>query len=138
MAAAKKKPFLADPKFLKYKGFQVCDEADHGIQLWYLPFDETVQPPKFKECAKHPHIEEKGYVLYYTSQCPFNAKYVPVIEGIAKEKSIPFTAIHLQSKEEAQNAPTPITTYALFFDGEYITNEQMNDKRFLKLIGSKL
>ena len=39
------------------------------------------------------------------------------------------------SKEEAQNAPTPITTYAVFHDGEYVTNEQMNDKRFLKLIG---
>ncbi|MGN0400968.1 MAG: YoaP domain-containing protein, partial [Acetatifactor sp.] len=25
-------------------------------------------------------------------------------------------------------------TYALFCDGEYVTNEQMNDKRFLKLI----
>ena len=36
LAAAKKKPFLADPKFLKYKGFEVGDEADNGIQLWYL------------------------------------------------------------------------------------------------------
>lgn len=134
LAAAKKKPFLADPKFLKYKGFEVCDEADNGIQLWYLPFEENNEPPKFKECAKHPHIEEKGYVLYYTNQCPFNAKYVPVIEGIAKEKNIQFKAIHLQSKEEAQNAPTPITNYALFHNGEYLTNEQMNDKRFLKLL----
>ena len=91
-------------------------------------------PPKFKECAKHPHVEEKGYVLFYTSQCPFNAKYVPVIKEIAKEKSVPFKVIHLQSKEDAQNAPTPITTYALFFDGNYVTNEQMNDKRFLKLL----
>ena len=60
LAAAKKKPFLADPKFLKYKGFTVADEA--------------------------------------------------------------------------QNAPTPVTNYALFYDGEYITNEQMNDKKFLKLV----
>ena len=41
LAAAKKKPFLADPKFLKYKGFRVCDKADNGIQLWYLPFDNV-------------------------------------------------------------------------------------------------
>ena len=38
LSATKKKPFLADPKFLKYKEFTVCDEADNGIQLWYLPF----------------------------------------------------------------------------------------------------
>ena len=75
-----------------------------------------------------------GYVLYYTSQCPFNAKYVPIVEKIAQERQVPLKVIHLQSKEEAQNAPTPITTYALFLDGTYITNEPMNDKRFLKLL----
>ncbi len=134
LAAAKKKPFLADPKFLKYKGFTVCDEADNGIQLWYLPFEKDADKPQFKECARHPHIDGKGYVLYYTSQCPFNAKYVPVLEHTAKENDIPFHAIHIDSREKAQNAPTPITNYALFHDGEYITNEQMNDKRFLKLV----
>lgn len=97
-------------------------------------FTEKSSLPKFKECAKKPHIDRKGYVLYYTNQCPFNAKYVPVIERITKEKEVEFKAIHLQSKDDAQNAPTPITIYALFLDGNYITNEQMNDKRFLKLL----
>ena len=135
LAAAKKKPFLADPKFLKYKGFRVCDEAENGIQLWCLPFDEDAALPKLKECAKKPHIDESGYVLYYTNQCPFNAKYVPVLEELAKEQNVEFKAIHIESKEMAQSAPTPITTYALFCDGEYLTNEQMNDKKFLKLLG---
>ena len=134
LSAAKKKPFLADPKFLKYKGFTVCDEADNGIQLWYLPFSLDVAKPEFKECAKHPHIEQTGYVLYYTNQCPFNAKYVPVLLEVAKEREVPFQATRLKTKEEAQNAPTPVTTYALFYNGEYVTNEQMNDKRFIKLL----
>lgn len=73
-----------------------------------------------------------GYVLYYTSQCPFNAKYVPLLEKLAKEKGVQFQTIHLQSKEQAQNAPTPTTTYALFYNGEYLTHEQMNEKKFLK------
>ena len=134
LSAAKKKPFLADPKFLIYKGFIVGDEADNGIRLMYLPFDKKADVPQFKECAKHPHVKEKGYVLYYTSQCPFNAKYVPVLEQTAKENDILFKAIHIDSRKKAQNAPTPITNYALFHDGEYVTNEQMNDKKFLKLI----
>ena len=136
LAAAKKKPFLADPKFLKYKGFAVADEADNGIQLWYLPFEEGAQAPKFKEFARHPHIDEGGYVLYYTNQCPFNAKYVPILEETAANNGIPFKAIKLDSREAAQGAPTPVTNYALFHDGEYITNEQMNDKKFLKLINA--
>lgn len=134
LSSAKKKPFLADPKFLAYKGFSVCDESDNGIQLWYLPFEEGVEKPQFKSCAKHPHIEESGYVLYYTSQCPFNAKYIPILEKTANENGIAFHAIPLTSREDAQNAPTPITTYALFHDGEYLTNEELNDKKFLKLV----
>ena len=135
LCAAKKKPFLADPKFLKYKGFSVADEADNGIQLWYLPLDKDAAVPRFKECARHPHIDDRGYVLYYTHQCPFNAKYVPVLEETAAKLGVPFKAIRIDSREAAQNAPSPVTNYALFHDGEYITNEQMNDKRFLKLIG---
>ena len=113
------------------------EKALSCIQLWYLPFKKETEPPRFKECARHPHIEEKGYVLYYTSQCPFNAKYVPIVEQTARDHGIPFKAIHIQTKAEAQNAPTPVTTYALFYNGEYLTNEQMNDKRFLKLVSEQ-
>jgi len=56
------------------------------------------------------------------------------MEYIPAEKGIPFKAIRLQTKQEAQSAPTPVTTYALFYDGEYVTNEQMNEKKFLKLL----
>ena len=133
LSASRKKPFLADPKYLKYKGFELCDEADNGIQLWYLPFSADAEPPRFRECARHPRSDGDGYVLYYTDQCPFNAKYVPIVERTAREQNIPFRAIHLQSKEEARSAPTPITTYALFHDGQYLTNEQMNDTKFRKL-----
>ena len=133
LSTAKKKPFLADPKYLAHKGFSVSDEADNGIQLWYLPFTPDAETPRFKECARHPHVSGSGYVLFYTSQCPFNAKYVPIVEETAKEHHIEFKAIHIENREAAQSAPTPITTYALFYNGEYLTNEQMNAAKFLKL-----
>ena len=110
LAAARKKPFLADSKFLKYKGFKACDEADNGIQLWYLPFEEKTEPPVFKECAKHHQINESGYVLYYTNQCPFNAKYVPILEETAQKNGIPLKAVKIENRKDAQNVPTPITT----------------------------
>lgn len=135
LTSGKKKPFLADPKYLKHKGFDICDEAAGGIQLAYLPFGADAPKPAFKECAKHPKIDEKGYVLFYTDQCPFNAKYVPIVEQTARDHGISFKAVHIESKEQAQKAPAPTTTYALFCDGEFLTNEQMNDKRFLKLAG---
>ena len=133
LSSAKKKPFLADPKYLAHKGFSVCDEADNGIQLWYLPFSPDAPKPRFKDCARHPRTDEKGFVLYYTNQCPFNGKYVPIVEKTAADNGITFRAIRLSTREEARNAPTPVTTYALFRDGEYLTNEQMNDAKFLKI-----
>lgn len=134
LSSTKKKPFLSDPKYLSKKGFRVADESDCGINLMYLPFDENNPIPKFKTQAKNPHIEEKGFVLYYTNQCPFNAKYVPILEKIAQKNNIDFKTVHIHSKQQAQQAPTPCTTYALFYDGKWITNEQQNEKKFLKLI----
>lgn len=137
LSSAKKKPFLADPKYLLYKGFQVADTSDCGINLMYLSFEKDGQIPRFTDSAKHPHIDEAGYVLYYTNQCPFNGKYVPIVEQTAKENGITFKAIKIESKEQAQSAPSPCTTYALFKDGEFLTNEQQNDQRFLKLVQKK-
>lgn len=134
LSSAKKRAFLADPKFLEYKGFTVSDESDNGIQLWFLPFEKDAEQPRFKECAKHPGTEEKGYVLYYTNQCPFPAKYVPIIEKIAQEKGVPFHSIHIEDRETAQNVPTPVTNYALFLDGKYVSNEILSEKKFLKMI----
>ncbi len=134
LSSAKKRAFLADPKFLEYKGFSVSDESDNGIQLWFLPFEKNAEQPRFKECAKHPGTEEKGYVLYYTNQCPFPAKYVPLIEKIAQEKEVPFHSIHIEDRETAQNVPTPVTNYALFLDGKYVSNEILSEKKFLKMI----
>lgn len=134
LSSTKKRAFLADPGFLQYKGFSVGDESDNGVQLWFLPFGEDAEPPRFKECAKHPATKEKGYVLYYTNQCPFTAKYVPLIEKTAQEKDVKFHAIHLADRDAAQNAPTPVTNYALFYDGKYISNEILSEKKFLKMI----
>lgn len=60
LSSAKKKPFLADPKFLKYKGFSVCDEADNGVQLWYLPFTDDTNPPRFRELRQAPAHRRAG------------------------------------------------------------------------------
>ncbi len=133
LSSDKKRPFLSDPKHLAYKGFQIADTSDIGMHLLYLPFDVSAPVPQFKEHAKHPQIKEKGFVLYYTHQCPYNAKYAPLIAQIALQNSIPFKLVHIQTKEQAQALPCPCTSYALFYDGKFITNEVLSEKKFLQL-----
>lgn len=134
ISSPKKMPFLSDPKYLAYKGFLVADTAEPNFTLMYLPFEENAPVPKFREQAKRPHISENGFVLYYTNGCPFTAKYVPVIEACAEQNGIPFKSIHIESREAAQNAPAAWTNYALFYNGEYVTNEILSEKKFLALV----
>lgn len=122
-AEGRKREFLADPKFLSYKGFEVTDISDCGINLMALPFEENAELPKFKECAKHPAVDEDGFVLYYTDQCPFTCYWVPRVRQTAEEHNIPFKTIHITDKETAQRTPAPVTTYALFRDGKFLTQK---------------
>ena len=137
LSSKKKMPFLSDPQYLKYKGFSVADTAEPYYELMYMPFDTNARKPSFKASVKTPKCSEPGFVLYYAYQCPFTAKYVPLIEDIAKKKSIPFQAIRFETTADAQNAPAPFTSYSLFYDGDFVTNEILSDKKFEKLLIEK-
>ncbi len=135
VSSNKKMPYLSDPKFLKHKGFKVCDSAKPYYELLCLSFDEGNVLPRFKACAKEGTIEDKtGVVLFYTHQCPFTEKYSALIEKVAQERGIKFKRIKYNSMEEAQNAKVPWTTYNLFINGEFITHEILTEDKFIKLI----
>ncbi len=134
-SAGRKKEFLADPKYLAYKGFAVADTTDAGIDLMYLPLDGSASVPKFKPCAKKLQVEEPGFVLYYTDQCPFTYYWVARVQAVAAEHHIPLKVVHLTDRAAAQNVPAPVSTYALFRDGKFVTHAVQSDKKFLALAG---
>ncbi|MDO5132048.1 MAG: YoaP domain-containing protein [Eubacteriales bacterium] len=138
LSSAKKKGFLADPKFLRYKGFQVADESDTGILLFYLPFADGAKKPCFRDCAKHPHVAGSGFVLYYSDQCPFTYYWVPRLAAAAEEHNVPLKVIYIDSREAARNMPSPVTNFSLFRDGKFITHEIQSEKKFLALAGIRL
>lgn len=73
----------------------------------------------------------------HTSQCPFTAKYVPLLEEMAEKRGVDLHVVHIQSREGAQNAPSPFTTYSLFYDGGFVTHEILSEKKFEKILVSK-
>lgn len=133
LSSPKKMPFLSDPNYLAHKGFQVADRADPSFTLLCLPLDEHAPVPKFKASARRPHTDKQGFVVYYTHGCPFTAKYVPLVEQAAKDNGIPFESVLLDSTEKAQNAPMAWTNYAVFYNGQYVSNEILNERKFLDL-----
>lgn len=135
LSSARKKGFLADPKYLRHKGFRPADESDTGIQLWYLPFREEEAPPRFRDCARHPRVEESGFVLYYSDQCPYTYYWVPRLEAAARKHGVPLRVIPIDSVEAARQAPSPVTNFSLFRDGRFLTHEILSEKKFLALAG---
>lgn len=136
LSSKKKMGYLSDPKYMRYKGFETVDIASPYFELLYLPFDKDAQKPCFKSSVKetmHSDIEN-GFTLYYTSQCPFTAKYVPLLLDMLKKRDIAFQEVHICTREQAQNAPVPFTTFSLFYNGEFITHEILSEKKFEKIL----
>ena len=135
VSSEKKKEFFSDPRYLAHKGFSVADTAENGITLMYLPLDPDAKPPRFRECARHPKMEEAGFLIYYTDQCPFAYYWVPRVEEAAREHGVDLKVIHVTDRETAQNLPAPVSTFALFRDGKFVTPVIQTDKKFLSLAG---
>lgn len=134
LSSPKKLPFLSDPKYLKYKGFQICDKAKPNYELLYLPLTRDSIVPGFKPCCKEGTITEAGYVLYYSDQCPYAEKYAGLVADAAEEQGEAVHLIKYTTGEDARNAPSPFTTYTLFHNGEFVTNEILSVSKFIKLL----
>ena len=135
LSSKKKMGFLADPKYLKYKGFELADTAEPYFELWYMPFSADAKKPCFNDCSKKSTAElPSGFTLYYTSQCPFTAKYVPLLETAARDSGVDFNTVHITSCEQAKNTPCPFTTFALYYDGKFITHEILSVNKFMNIL----
>ena len=137
LSSKKKMGFLSDPKYMGYKVFQTADTAEPYFELMYLPFEEDAPLPRFRDSVGRYEDMPEGFVLYYTNQCPFTAKYVPILKEMAKVRNAVFQSVHIQTRENAQNAPSPFTTFSLFYDGQLVTHEILSEKKFDKILADK-
>ena len=137
LSSKKKMGFLSDPKYMGYKGFQTSDKAEPYFELMVLPFEEEASLPCFRDSVRRHEDMPEGFVLYYTNQCPFTAKYVPILENMAKTRGAAFRSVHIQTREDAQASPSPFTTFSLFYDGQLVTHEILSEKKFDKILASK-
>lgn len=140
LSSEKKMGFLADQKYLRHKGFLPADFAPPYFELMYLPFEPGAEKPAFAPRVREAvHADmPRGFSLYYTSQCPFTAKYVPLLEQAARDQNVPLQAVHITTKEQAQGAPCPFTTFSLYEDGAFVTHEILSVPKFEKIIDERV
>ena len=76
-------------------------------------------------------------MLYYSDQCSYTYYWVPRLAEAAKAHGVPLRIVHIDSREAAQNVPSPVTNFAIFQDGRFLTHEIQSEKKFLALAGIK-
>lgn len=134
LSGNKKQPFLSDPGFYKHKGFVEADTAPPHYVLLALPFKEGAPLPKFNNTVKQPQVSDNGFVVYYTNHCPHTSKFVPLLQEVAQNRGLPFTAVEITTTKQAQSAPNPFTAYAMFYNGQFVANEIFSEPKMNKFI----
>lgn len=131
----KKKPFLSDKAFYLKHGYQVVDTTPPYFELLVKKLDEKAENPKFAESVKTDLSEQlQGIDIFYTAQCPFTVPYTEMLIPIILESSVPIRMHQIKTKEEAQNHFCPATTYSVFINGRFYTQEILTPKKLEALI----
>ena len=136
ISSDKKRPFMTDPKFLKYHGFEVIDEAPPFFKLWGLKTNSKASFPKIKKTAKQGvSPDKKGITAYYSNTCPFTDYYInQALKDYAKSKNVPLTINHIKSKKDGHQMPIPWVISSIFYKGELVTLEIKPNRHLDKLI----
>ncbi|MCK5831206.1 MAG: YoaP domain-containing protein [Methylococcales bacterium] len=136
ISSDKKRPFMSDPKFLKYQGFEVIDEAPPFFNLWGIKINPDSDYPKILSTAKIGACpDKKGITAYYSNSCPFTEYYTNnSLREYAKNKNIPLTIKHIKNKKDGHNMPIPWVINSIFYKGELVTLEIKVDRHLDKLI----
>ena len=138
VVGTKKNHFMSDTKWLLQHGFKEIEKLPNGFSLLVMSFHENSAVPYFNDCVKSGECPDKlGIVAYYSNRCPYTDYYVNgVLRVLAQEINIPLKVIKLETREQAQNSPTPATIFSLFYNGKFVTTDLSicTESKFTKLL----
>lgn len=136
ISSDKKRPFMTDPKFLKYQGFEIIDEAPPYFKLWGLKTNKKAEFPKILETAKLGTCPDKnGIAAYYSNTCPFTDFYTnQLLREYAKKKNVPLTINHIKNRNDGRKMPIPWIINSVFYKGKLVTLEMKVERHLDKLI----
>ena len=136
ISSDKKRPFMTDPKFLHYHGFEIIDEAPPFFKLWGFKTNPKVQFPRIMDSARSGKCpDNKGITAYYSNTCPFTEYYTnQALRKYAKSKGQRITIHKIKSQDEGRSMPIPWIINSVFYNGELVTLEMKADRHLDKII----
>lgn len=133
LSSKKKKPYLAEKKFMLKYGFEVVDNTSDEYELLALSFNGS--KPCFAENAKQMSIGDKTLTIFYGMQCPYIPNCIEQVQNYCDANKIPLNLITVDSLEKSKNVPCIFNNWAVFHDGKYVTNHLLNEGSIKKLLG---
>jgi hypothetical protein len=128
-------PHMASNDLFVKNGFEIVEKADR-FELLVKQFQKGVLP-KFRNWEKQ-LAQYKGFNLVYSNQCPWVARSITELSGIAKEKNLELKITELTNAKEAQNAPSIYATFTLIYDGKIFADHYLSNTRFLNILKKEL
>ncbi|QEE17428.1 GNAT family N-acetyltransferase [Promethearchaeum syntrophicum] len=132
--------WMAKKAIFEKMGFSVVDEYPPHMELMVFKFSKKSPNPYFvpeseKKFGDHlPAPEKKGITLYFANQCPYMVGLQDQLKEVAKELSIPYKEIPIDTVEKARACPHPYGTCAIYHDGKFLTYTYETKKKFIKMI----
>lgn len=132
LGAAKQKAWLSDRSFAVKYGFRTVDTTADGYELLALSFDGTV--PRFAPNAKRQAIESRELTIYYDDQCPYIPQRIEKLREYCQANGIPAGFRHVETLEQAKALPCVFNNWAAFYDGKFVTVNQLDGTAVAKLL----
>ena len=132
LGAAKQKAWLSDQSFAKKYGFKTVDTTHDGYELLALSFDGTM--PQFAPNAKKQAIESKKLTVYYDYQCPYIPQRVEKLREYCNTNDIKADFVLVDTLEKAKELPCVFNNWAVFWDGRFVTVNQLDSAAVQKLV----
>jgi N-acetylglutamate synthase-like GNAT family acetyltransferase len=130
LSSKKKKPYLTDKKFMMKFGFEVVDAIGDEYELLCLSFDG--EKPAFTENAKGMCIEQKVLTIFYGVQCPYIPDCIGQVKSYCDNNDIPVNLIEIDSLQKAKELPCIFNSWAVFYNGEFVTLQLLNEGQLRK------
>jgi hypothetical protein len=128
-------PFIASKNLFLKNDFKVIEKADR-FELLIKQFKKGPLP-KFTDWQKQ-LTQYKGLNIVYSNQCPWVARSIKELTGIAEENGLKRKVTELKSAKEAQNAPAIYATFTLIYEGKIFADHYLSSARFLNILKKEM
>lgn len=128
--------FMAGKDIFVKNGFKSVAEVKPSFNLMIKTLKKG-SIPEFKNWKKR-LSKYKGLNIIYSNQCPWVARSIDELIGIAKKKRLKLKVTELKAAKQAQNAPSVYAVFSLVHNGKLLADHYISARRFESVLNKEM